>query len=250
MKWRYMFMAMVLLAMIPVGVQAIEQEEIWERCYYVVQPGDTLDKIAADYQVSAAVIGQLNLIRGDQVIPGQILTLPALQKSRMEFGCLFLSPNDSVRFYTAAHFGVSDFSLLLLNHFPQEEKVLKGQILKIPVRASVFPLWDWEGLLADGYVVQNDDTISTISINFSVDPAFLAKKNELNVDSDLYPGQILRLGRIDWDENDPLRGYVVQKGDTLSRIAGRFGCSVDGIVAINDLKNRNQLVQGQILLLP
>jgi len=44
--------------------------------------------------------------------------------------------------------------------------------------------------------------------------------------------------------------YVVQAGDTLSRIAQRFNTTVDAIVRANNLSNPNNLSVGQRLIIP
>jgi LysM repeat protein len=44
--------------------------------------------------------------------------------------------------------------------------------------------------------------------------------------------------------------YVVQAGETLSLIAAVFGCTVEEIVAANDLPNANSIAVGQTLVIP
>lgn len=44
--------------------------------------------------------------------------------------------------------------------------------------------------------------------------------------------------------------YTVVKGDTLSKIAKKYGTTVDTLVAINGIKNKNLIVVGQIIKLP
>ena len=44
--------------------------------------------------------------------------------------------------------------------------------------------------------------------------------------------------------------YTVQRGDTLSRIAGRNRTSVSTLVALNSLPSRHRIYPGQVLLLP
>jgi LysM repeat protein len=44
--------------------------------------------------------------------------------------------------------------------------------------------------------------------------------------------------------------YTVQSGETLAIIARRFNTSVDALVSINNLENRNNLRIGQRLIIP
>ena len=44
--------------------------------------------------------------------------------------------------------------------------------------------------------------------------------------------------------------YVVQRGDTLSRIAARYGVSVGALAAANGIRNANLVYTGQRLLIP
>ena len=44
--------------------------------------------------------------------------------------------------------------------------------------------------------------------------------------------------------------YTVVKGDTLSKLAKRFGTTVNTLVKINHIKNPNLIIVGQVLLIP
>jgi LysM repeat protein len=48
----------------------------------------------------------------------------------------------------------------------------------------------------------------------------------------------------------PPMNYQVKRGDTLSSIAKRFGVGVEAIVAANQLTSRDQLTEGQVLVIP
>ena len=48
----------------------------------------------------------------------------------------------------------------------------------------------------------------------------------------------------------PCIQYTVVKGDTLSKIAARYGTSVQVLVDLNHIKNRNLIRVGQVLLIP
>jgi LysM repeat protein len=51
-----------------------------------------------------------------------------------------------------------------------------------------------------------------------------------------------------WAEGETT--YVVQRGDTLWRLAQRFGTSVDELVHLNDIRNPDLIFVGQVLVLP
>ena len=46
------------------------------------------------------------------------------------------------------------------------------------------------------------------------------------------------------------RTYVVQEGDTLAAIAQRFGVSVSAIQAANDIEDPNEIIIGDVLVIP
>lgn len=48
----------------------------------------------------------------------------------------------------------------------------------------------------------------------------------------------------------PQQTYVVQEGDTLAVIAQRFGTTVEALQAANGIEDPNQIVVGQVLVIP
>lgn len=48
----------------------------------------------------------------------------------------------------------------------------------------------------------------------------------------------------------PCIQYTVVKGDTLHKIANRYGTSVQVLVDLNHIKNKNLIHIGQVLLIP
>lgn len=44
--------------------------------------------------------------------------------------------------------------------------------------------------------------------------------------------------------------YTVQRGDSIGRIAARFGVTPEAIIALNELRNPNRILPGQVLLIP
>ena len=48
----------------------------------------------------------------------------------------------------------------------------------------------------------------------------------------------------------PCMQYTVVKGDTLGKIAKRYGTTVEVLVQLNHIKNKNLIRIGQVLLIP
>ena len=44
--------------------------------------------------------------------------------------------------------------------------------------------------------------------------------------------------------------YTIVKGDTLGKLAKRYGTTVDELVRINHIKNKNLIITGHTLLIP
>lgn len=49
---------------------------------------------------------------------------------------------------------------------------------------------------------------------------------------------------------DLAKTYTVVKGDTLSKIAKKYGTTVDTLVKLNGIKNKNLINIGQVIKLP
>lgn len=215
--------------------------------YYAVQPGDSLDAIAARYGVSEAALRAENWLPAHGPLPGQLLRIPAAAAESGQWGALFIAPNTSMPSYTARHFAVPRSRLEALNFFPVPSRVLRGQALRIPARSSVSPVS--AAALLDGTVmVRPGSTLQGISQATGIPAETLASWNGLSPDAHPVPGLLLHLQPPAGESH--VRGYVVQRGDALTRLARRFQTTVDALVAQNDLPNRDLLVIGQVLVLP
>lgn len=101
------------------------------------------------------------------------------------------------------------------------------------------------GLTSLDYTVRSGDTLSRIASKHGVSVADLASANSLSNPDLIFPGQVLA---IPGAESDVM--HVVTSGDTLVRIANRYGASVSGIVAANKIQNPNLILIGQELIVP
>ncbi len=112
------------------------------------------------------------------------------------------------------------------------------------------------------YVVQEDDTLSSIAEQFGVDLDLLLAYNPDLADADtLFIGQEIVVPPPDAElpTATPLPAtllpgqeieYRVRSGDTLASIAAEFNSTVEAIVERNDLENPNDIFAGQVLIIP
>ena len=111
------------------------------------------------------------------------------------------------------------------------------------------------------YVVQRGDTLYGIARRFGVDMMAIAQANGIVNPSRIYVGQRLVIPggtppsatptATPTTPSQPSGGvHVVQPGDTLYRIALRYGVSVAAIVQANGISNPNMIRVGQQLVIP
>lgn len=101
------------------------------------------------------------------------------------------------------------------------------------------------GLTSLDYTVRSGDTLTRIASEHGVSVSDLASANNLSNPDLIVPGQVLV---IPGEETDVM--HIVTRGDTLARIAGKYGSSVGSIVAANKIRNPNLILIGQELLVP
>ncbi|MCM3053662.1 LysM peptidoglycan-binding domain-containing protein [Caldibacillus thermoamylovorans] len=95
----------------------------------------------------------------------------------------------------------------------------------------------------DTYTVQPGDTLSGIAVKFSTTVNNLVALNNISNPNKIYVGQILKLtGTVPSEQY-----YIVQSGDNLTKIAKKFGTTVNVLVNLNGIKNPNLIYVGQKL---
>ena len=101
------------------------------------------------------------------------------------------------------------------------------------------------------YTVRRGDTLSKIAARFGTTVSSIVNTNLLRNPNMIRVGQILK---IYTDQAPSEQGgdflYHVRRGDTLGRIAARFHTTVDAILSMNDIRDRNLIYPGQMLRIP
>ena len=103
----------------------------------------------------------------------------------------------------------------------------------------------------DSYIVKKGDSLYSIASQYGITVNELKSANNLSSNL-LQIGQVLKIpksGLEDIPQNGNSVSYVVQRGDTLYKIASQYGVSVNDIISANNLTSTN-LTIGQQLIIP
>lgn len=111
------------------------------------------------------------------------------------------------------------------------------------------------------YIVRKGDTLSEIAIKHHVSIDELIKLNKIKDKNVINVGQVLKLPsvvklsseaktEVKTEVKTEEKTYVVKKNDTLSGIAKKYHVSIDELITLNKIKNKNVINVGQVLKLP
>jgi len=110
------------------------------------------------------------------------------------------------------------------------------------------------------YVIQPGDTLYAISRRFGVSMQAIASANNIINPDLIYAGQVLIIPTDGASPpptpppgQPPVQNsgtYVVQRGDTLFRIAVTHGLSIAALIQVNGIANPNLIYPGQVLIIP
>jgi LysM repeat protein len=104
------------------------------------------------------------------------------------------------------------------------------------------------------YTVQAGDTVAAIAGRHGLSTASVLALNGLGWKSLIFPGQVLKLAP--GAKTSPVAAaheggrYTIVKGDTVSRIAARFGVRVESVLSANGLAWSSIIYPGQTLAIP
>ncbi len=178
------------------------------------------------------------------------------------------------------HISLKDISQI--NHLEDEEKLSIGQIIKIPLGGGLRdkkeePIQNKEKLEFKWveHIVEAGENISIIAQKYHVPTETICQLNQITQQEYVFPGQRLKIKEVnpvegavqsvaEKDQNHPNQQedtastgeecqpiyYTVRSGDTLWSIAQHFSVSMESIVAVNYLSNKDVLSVGQNLEIP
>ena len=94
------------------------------------------------------------------------------------------------------------------------------------------------------YTVEKGDTLGRIARDHGVSLSDLVEANNISNANLIHPGQVLV---IPGEEGEPAQIHVVAFGETLNKIAAKYGVSAATIAKINSLANPDLIYPGEEL---
>ena len=211
-------------------IPTVEEEKPKENVY-VVKSGDSLYKIAQNYDTTVSEIMQLNNLTSTALSIGQQLQIPT--QTTTTTSTYTVKSGDSL-YKIAQNYNTTVSELMSLNNLSSTALSI-GQTLKIPSATTSS---------TSTYTVKSGDSLYKIAQNYNTTVNELMSLNNLGSTA-LSIGQVLR---VPTTSSSTSNTYTVKSGDSLYKIAEANNTTVSNLMELNNLSS-TLLSIGQVLKL-
>ena len=172
----------------------------------------------------------------------------------------------------AGRYGLATASVLAMNGLGWKSVIFPGQILQLAKNGGT-PLNSAPPAASNTgrYTIVAGDTVGKIAAKFGLATKTVLSANGLSVSSIIYPGQTLAIPTITPAAFTPApvahvtpiatppvsigttpvtSSYVIAQGDTVSKIAAKFGVSIQSILNANNLSWSSIIYTGRTITIP
>ncbi|MEY4516021.1 MAG: hypothetical protein RL180_367, partial [Pseudomonadota bacterium] len=245
---------------------------------YTVKAGESLKVLAARYDLSVSELAQLNDLDAAQKLQrGQQIRVPvsrnddaAIDAKSVDKGNAKPNSKNNRKPATEDYKVKAGESLIVLatrydltvdefaklNDMASDQLLQRGQRIKVPMVALAS-----DDDVADtrrsknkskgngstsSYTVKAGDTLIGIANRHELDPAELARVNDLTSSALLQRGQTIQVP----DKAPKLVEYTVRSGDTLQRVAKKHGLTLAQLAELNDIPTAVKLYEGDTISVP
>lgn len=207
---------------------------------YTVKAGDSLYRIAQNYNTTVNAIINLNNLTTDTLQIGQQLLIPVDQSSTPPTEGQYYTVQRGDSLYSIARrFNTTVDAIIQANNLSNINLQIGDQLLIPSTTTTPNPPSQIT------YTVQSGDSLWSIAKRYNITVNDLRNANNLTSNT-LQIGQILI---IPTTSSDNYITYTVKSGDSLYRIAQNYNTTVDAIRNLNNLST-NVLQIGQQLKIP
>jgi len=127
-------------------------------------------------------------------------------------------------------------------------KAIVASVLVVLILSLASPVMAQGGII---HVVQRGENLTRIAIRYGTTPQAVASANSIWNLNHVWVGQRLTIPSGGSSSGSSMSGvYVVQRGDTLARIAARYGTTLQALAVANGITNINHVWVGQRLKVP
>ena len=204
-----------------------------EKNTYTVVKGDTLSKIANEFNTTVEELKRLNNLTSDLLQIGQVLFVPTTTITPI-YETYIVQKGDTL-YGIARKYDITVDELKNINNITSNNLYI-GQQLKVPLQEPLEE--DYEI-----YTVVKGDSLWLISQKYDVSVDDLIEINNLET-VNLQIGDKLKVPK-----KAPNKMYIVKNGDTLWSIAKDNNTSIEELKTLNNLTT-NLLSIGQELIIP
>lgn len=149
----------------------------------------------------------------------------------------------------ASTYGTTVQEIVDINNIANPNLIYPGQTLRITTNSTIHGS-ETRGTGSITYTVQRGNTLSQIARAYGVTVNHIVEMNDIQNPNLIYPGEKLRITESTNTTLNPVllnNYYTVQRGDTLSGIARRYGVTVQYLVNLNGIRNPNLIYPGQLI---
>jgi membrane-bound lytic murein transglycosylase D len=246
---------------VPLEFETVKLKKPYDSSYFVTVPGLS-QEVLSEYNPH---LQRVFASSGRTVPSGLDLRVPvgkgdslkvALKSAQPSNSGLMIASDGSARYRVrrgdvlgdiATSFGTSVGSLKRLNGLRNANRIYAGQVLLISSATEPTLSGNAKPATPSSYRVRSGDTLTSIATRFNTTARELAKSNSISNPNRIRVGTSLTIpnGTVLSSKR-----YRVRRGDTLAKIARRFGTSVNSIKSANQIRNPNLIQQGQELVIP
>ncbi|MDQ7005605.1 MAG: LysM peptidoglycan-binding domain-containing protein [Acidobacteriota bacterium] len=234
---------------------AIPRDQWIVKQLHRVRRGDTLSTLARRYGTSVRAIQLANgMGRRTLLSIGRVLEIPrgpapsrsSSRQMRADADGRYTVRRGDTLAQIARRFGVTVAHLQQWNGLGRSTRIYAGQSLRVSGSRSAAASVEPASTSGRIHVVRRGDTLWDISRRYGVSLSALMRANGLGRRSVLSPGQRLRLPpapvqaaaarKAGNTGGGTGRVHVVRRGESLYRIAHRYGVSVDTLCRLNNIR--------------